>query len=78
MFLDIIPTLSKKGFFARYYGGCALFGSLDDRYKKSYKGLIIQLNSKLTTTVIIVDSPNFLTNNFLTGLVPLFTRYFWQ
>ena len=31
MFLGIIPTLSKKGFFARYYGGCELYDSLDDR-----------------------------------------------
>lgn len=31
MFLGIIPTLSKKGFFARYYGGCKLYDSLDDR-----------------------------------------------
>ena len=60
MFLDIIPTLSKKGFFARYYGGCALYDSLDDRYKNSYKDLMIQLNSKLTRyfTVTIVHSPH--------------------
>ena len=31
MFLKIVPLLSKKGFYARYYGGHELYESLDDK-----------------------------------------------
>ena len=31
MFMKIVPVLSNKGFFARYYGGHDLYESLDDK-----------------------------------------------
>ena len=31
MFLKIVPLMSKKGFYARYYGGHELYPSLDDK-----------------------------------------------